>query len=167
MAWNFCGYCGAPVMWVKSTQGRFEARRACASCGSELHRNPAVHVVCLYQRSQTPDIGAIGGPLADQETLQAAGQRLLGQLQRSAHDEQELRLFALVNDFDDERVVIVFRSIARLDAAETAGAPDAWMSGLITELRRAIEGDRFHVYRGVLAGGELRLDRELPDEPVA
>jgi hypothetical protein len=166
MAWKFCAYCGAPVTWTNTTQGSFETRKACASCGKELYRNPAIHVVCLFQRDRTPDIGAIGGPLADQETLQGAGQRLLGQLQR-AHTEQDLRLFALVNDLDDERVVIVFRSIARLDAADTAGAPDAWMSDLITELRRAIEGDRFHVYRGVLSGGELRLDRELPDAPVA
>jgi hypothetical protein len=166
MAWKFCAYCGAPVIWPKAAQGHLETRLSCANCGGELYRNPDIHVVCLFQHGLGSDIGVIGGPMADHETVQAAGQRLLAQVQRGELREENLRLFALVNDFDDERVLIIFRALVPLDFTRTVAAVEPWMSALTVELRHEVEAGGFHVYRGVMSGGKLQLVQELPEHNV-
>lgn len=163
MAWNFCAYCGAPVIWPKTAQGHLETRKSCANCRGELYRNPDIQVVCLFQHGRDSDISAISGAMGDHETVQAAGQRLLATVQRGELREGSLRLFALVNNFDDERVLIIFRAMGPVEIAGTVGAAEPWISALTVELRHEIEAGGFHVYRGVVSGGKLQLVRELPE----
>jgi hypothetical protein len=167
MAWNFCAYCGAPVIWPKAAQGHLETRLSCATCGGELYRNPDIHVVCLFQHGCDSDIGVIGGPMGHHETVQAAGQRLLAQVHDGESREEDLRLLALVNDFDEERVLIIFRASAPLEVTGTVAVVEPWMSTLTDELKHEIEAGGVHVYRGVVSGGKLELIRELPEHPVA
>jgi len=120
-------------------------------------------VVCLFQNALNPDIGVIGGPMADHETVQAAGQRMLARIQPGTCMEEELRLFALVSDRDAERVLIIFRAVGQLEITVAAVAVEPWMSALTVELRREVEAGGFHVYRGVVSSGRLELVRELPE----
>jgi hypothetical protein len=101
--------------------------------------------------------------MADYETVQAAGQRLLAQVQGGPLHEEDLRLFALVNDFDDERVLVIFRAVRDLETIAMACVLEPWMSVLTVELGREIEAGGFYVHRGVVSDGQLELVRELPE----
>jgi len=154
---SFCPYCGTSVTWIVGATGERETKKSCPSCDGELHRNPEVHVLCLVHDREAEAIHAVGACIADHETVQETSRRLLGDNDGRIVAGSEFKLFGLVDDFDRDRVYIVFR--ARLDnlSAVSSGTDPLgkWVTLLCSRLREALKVGNHVVQEGTVRNRRL------------
>src|SRR5262245_9656658 len=109
MSANFCPYCGSAMRWRPAGDAVQNTPQQCSGCGSELYRNPDVCVLCLVHDSEVRSVSVIAGPIAEFETIQQTGTRLLADSPLpAAVDESQLRLVGILSDLDHDCVYIVF-----------------------------------------------------------
>jgi hypothetical protein len=92
----------------------------------------------------------------DRETIQHAGARLLAGYPSPEGSPIDLRVFAIVSDFDADRVYIVFRARVECDVADAGDFPvGAWLPHLTVELTQELKRGRHTVHTGSVCNGEL------------